>query len=236
MSINIYLTIVILLFILVVILILDNFGIFKSKIPIYVVSLDREIERRKNIEFELRDVNYTLFSAVDGKNLTDVQSKMMNDYIMPETLNRGQIGCFLSHLSLWKNIVDKNIPHTLILEDDILVNGPINLLLPKLCKVEGYDILYLGHYFEPSKGDLVGYVGKYAIHNSTQPYCTHAYIITNEGAKKMIEYMNKNKSNMPIDNLMIKLYHEGKIKSMSIYPTIVDQNGSESTINEKKLK
>lgn len=226
------LCIIVLVFLLVLILLVNHFALHKN-VPIYVVSLERERERRENVKRQLKDLNYTIYNAVDGKNLNEVQHQLMVNYIVPHKLNPGQVGCFLSHLSLWKQIIETQTPCALILEDDINVISPLNLMLPKLCKVEGFDILYLGHYFEPSKGEFVQTVGKYAVHKSTRPYCTHAYMITYNGAKALVDYLNKHKASQPIDNLMLEAYQKGLVRSMSVYPTLVDQNGAESTINEK---
>lgn len=98
----------------------------------------------------------------------------------------GHIGCFVSHFRIWKQMVDENIPYRIIFEDDAL--GHLDLpnglgqrfwdATPKQ-----FDIVYVGNMMnqnDPALNDSNALVVK------VPTYTTHAYIITLEGAKKLL--------------------------------------------------
>ena len=40
-------------------------------------------------------------------------------------MNTGEIGCFLSHYNIWKDIIEKEIPYSIVFEDDAKINTKI---------------------------------------------------------------------------------------------------------------
>ena len=81
---------------------------------IYIINLERRKDRRERIEATLNDIglSYKTIKAVDGKNLTkNMINKMgieiLRDYKDPYTgrpVTIGEIGCFLSHYNIWKEV------------------------------------------------------------------------------------------------------------------------------------
>ena len=45
------------------------------------------------------------------------------------SLTKGEIGCFLSHVSLWKKIIDNNLSYMAIFEDDIYLGDDASFYL-----------------------------------------------------------------------------------------------------------
>ena len=87
---------------------------------IYVINLDRRPDRKKRISYTLDvlGISYKIVSAVDGKNLTSSDLLNRGIKILPnyedrynkgKTLTFGQIGCFLSHYNLWKEVIFKDL-------------------------------------------------------------------------------------------------------------------------------
>ncbi len=74
--------------------------------------------------------------AVDGRALTQRQiaeTCHLNAVAKsPQWLNRGAIGCALSHLSVYQKMIDDNIPFALVLEDDVHISESLPHLLPML--------------------------------------------------------------------------------------------------------
>lgn len=59
----------------------------------------------------------------------------------------GEIGCYLSHMEVWKDIVENNIKHALVFEDDSLIDPNkffkhLDLIMNNLPKEEYYISLY----------------------------------------------------------------------------------------------
>jgi glycosyl transferase family 25 len=96
-------------------------------------------------------------------------------------LTPGEIGCSLSHAIVWKDALQKGYETILILEEDFLPNGSIEL---KDIKVPlEYDLLYLGRnkvdasISEEEFGDF--YMPSYS-------YNTHAYMLSKSGIEKLV--------------------------------------------------
>lgn len=94
-------------------------------LPIYIVSLKRDIERRNKITdvFHRLNINFDFFDAIDAK---DPQNKEIIDKMrlsgVGAEMTDGEIACTLSHQLIYKDMIDKNIEWAVILEDDVIVN------------------------------------------------------------------------------------------------------------------
>lgn len=85
----------------------------------------KDTEKRQQIEQQLKhhpELDYTIFEAVEGRRLTPEQQAEM---ILPEFKTRYKVsatlpaaGCSLSHIGIYKEIIESNIEYALILEDD----------------------------------------------------------------------------------------------------------------------
>ena len=131
-------------------------------------------------------------------------------------MSDGECGCILSHYYLWKKIVDEKIPVTMILEDDAINVHPrfeknvINFhkSLPK-----GWDIFLLGFWL--NKGNNGEQINKdiYSVDNFV---LLHSYLITYEGAKKLLDLTP---IDMPLDSWI-----SSKSKYINIYRHTLSRN------------
>lgn len=170
---------------------------------IYVINMDKSIDRLNMIKDNFNEYNlkFTRFPAVDGKKIKkSILNK--NTTLLCKTIlcNKGIIGCSLSHINIWKQLVnDKSTNYYVVLEDDSVVDNltietleEIDTIKDKIdfdmislfCGPEGnilcnqYDKIY-----ELSNGIIIG-----------KPFLaltTTGYIISKKGAKKLISYINK---------------------------------------------
>lgn len=90
----------------------------------YVINLEREIERRTQISAQLlaQGIPFSVFPAVDGR-LLDEESviRAYDDAAARKSyreMSRGELGCALSHLDVYRQIAAERIDHALVLEDD----------------------------------------------------------------------------------------------------------------------
>ena len=56
----------------------------------------------------------------------------------------GAAGCFLSHYSAWKKIIDEDLDFALIVEDDIVISDLVNYLITNPDIDEALDLIHLG--------------------------------------------------------------------------------------------
>jgi hypothetical protein len=90
----------------------------------------------------------------------------------------GKQGCFLSHLGVWQEIIDRDLPHACIFEDDVIFHPHWAQLAPTAFAFtpRDYDLLYMGSLCLEMGVGLV---------RQTPVFGLHAYAITREGALKL---------------------------------------------------
>jgi glycosyl transferase family 25 len=90
-------------------------------------------------------MKFNRWNAIDGSklNINELMTKKKLDNI---TMPIGAIGCSLSHVYLWKYLLNKPDPMFLILEDDCIIPKNFNSLIKTYLKFAplDWDILYLG--------------------------------------------------------------------------------------------
>lgn len=91
-------------------------------------------------------------------------------------LAKGAVGCYLSHYAIWEKMVLENIPHYLIIEDDLIVDSLLEFLQKEeLEKCKNYDIVNLSKRVNLNNKINISFNG------------AEAYVVSLNGAKKLIE-------------------------------------------------
>jgi len=206
-------------------------------LEIYVINMAKNKDRLDNFikefgESDLKDKKINVFPAVVGKELDLLKYITPNAYekILKSDitkvrqddaeLTRGAVGCYLSHLGIYKEIANSNANYALIFEDDVMIN-PNTLELA----MEGINDV-------PNDWDmfLLGLVNLDSIQHKNyldvkKFWLTHAYIIKKEAAIKLLKYLSK-KIDVQIDTDMSTLISENKLKVYSRKFNIVVQNNA----------
>ncbi len=114
---------------------------------IYVINLEERPEKWDKIseEFGKYDLILNRVSAINGWKIPEEKRQELVRYpIRP--LRGGEIGCFLSHLSVYQDAAKKEVKAVWICEDDIqFEKSPKNIpfLVKQLTKIDpDWDILY----------------------------------------------------------------------------------------------
>ncbi len=84
-------------------------------IPAFYINLDRDTSRRELLEKEVAR------AGISAERLKAVDGRALPDWLKPyydERLTPGEVGCSASHLVIYKSILDRGLPHALVLEDD----------------------------------------------------------------------------------------------------------------------
>jgi glycosyl transferase, family 25 len=117
--------------------------------PIYVINLDRDVERMASLAGSLRGLNltYVRVSAVLGKEVPDWEKLVdvelygaRNRLPMPRP---GEVGCYLSHLKAMEEFLRTDAPWCVILEDDVEVRPECVEVLAALGQKDDWDLLKL---------------------------------------------------------------------------------------------
>lgn len=125
---------------------------------IYVINLKKDISRLVNFnnglkkaKISIKNRNWNRFDAIDGNdyNLVEQVAKKFTEKSILDmwAKHKGSIGCYLSHLKLWKNIEGSD-GCSLIMEDDafFIPNGLNNLEIAFQKSLKyNWDMIYVGH-------------------------------------------------------------------------------------------
>lgn len=103
----------------------------QQKWPIKVVSLADAVTRRQPLlnSLEKMGLDYELFEAVDGRDgLSSSYDGMIDrqwaEQRMGRPLTNTEFGCALSHILIYKEVVEQDRPGAVVLEDDAEI-GPL---------------------------------------------------------------------------------------------------------------
>jgi glycosyl transferase family 25 len=104
----------------------------------FVISLANNKKRREYIAKHVRDrgLDFEIIDAVDGSKLSehDIDRLCVREEIdkNPSWLNRGAIGCALSHQIAYKEIEERNLKFACIIEDDIILPSNFDKILKNI--------------------------------------------------------------------------------------------------------
>ncbi len=172
-----------------------------SKIPTYLVNLKKDVARKKNTlrQLDPERFNVHLIEAVYGKDLSEEYVRAHCDMEAiernPRWLSPGAIGCALSHLKVYEQMLADNVGHALVLEDDKDYPDDIaDLCEVVIPEMEDNEVTML-YYESPepcefslrTKVDLSnGYKLLHPVQKHS-PITTGAYLITRDAAKALAE-------------------------------------------------
>jgi GR25 family glycosyltransferase involved in LPS biosynthesis len=212
----------------------EHFDNEHQNINTHIIHLERSTDRLENIEKQKPKIGFpvTIFNAVDAKNINR-QELIDRGELSPEfsnTAKDGEIGCYLSHRNLIKEIAETNggSGYSIIFEDDLDITVDnfqeiINKLVNEIANDNiDFDIIYIGDCFITDRTDN-DKISKHLYIFNESNITTVAYIINNKTSKQLYGLLN-NKIVSPIDNYLTHLNYEKKIKSYVLQPKIVKQN------------
>lgn len=190
-------------------------------LPAYVISVpgtrSRDIMKDR---FRGKVHNVHIFDGVDGTRVPQRTDK----------LRPGQLGCALSHMRLWALAQRTGAPAVLVFEDDA---EPVHDFRDRLAGIlphidDSVDMVFLGHCAE--KEDGAAYAP--GLRTSKHPRCTHGYLVTRRGARKLVRWATQAKLEHPIDEMLAREIFYGNIRALSCFPPLVNAAPDESVIDK----
>lgn len=184
-----------------------------SNIRAFILHHLPATSRKQTILHDLQKVNL-------GYSITWVESFLPEDIQhITKTITINELSLSLKHKFVFEQVVKDKLQHAIVFEDDVDLNSvhDINSFLRQAIneteKVSG-DLLWIGNI---KKWNMY-HIPKESKTNETISYfndeclsrCTHAYIISNNGAKTML---NNFHNNLPIDHLFNEVIQKYKLLS-----------------------
>ena len=210
---------------------------------VYVINLERSRDRMASADAELRrhGIQYTRFAAVDGKALTGAALREAATPACAAFCTPATVGCFLSHIGVWRAIVEGGLGSAIVLEDDVrVVDGyELTLLAAYAALPDGWDVLFQGCHTCDSRQPLdrmmrvlagtrrseTEAVGAH-LSRPAQTLGTHAYMVSAKGARELLARLSR--ASFHVDWMI-----SGLVDVLQIYavqPGIAYQTGVASVI------
>lgn len=207
---------------------------------IFVISLKSSDDRRRDVASKLGNIDFEFF---DADNLrADPEHFIYSLYGKEKTrkykgyvLTITELGCFASHISLWRRCVELD-EVLLILEDNIDVSDDLPSYLQTIEELtKKYGILKLCNLFKSNYKVYEQIDDKYEVTSSLKKpgLGTQAYAISPRVAKAYLDTVPGFFE--PVDNF-IESEWRTKQTVYSLRPNLINRAKAVSTIGQRKIK
>jgi len=181
----------------------------------YIIHVRGNTLRENYIKNELKNKKLEVEFILDG-NIEDLRDDFLNKYFENEMLEKSaRTSCATKHILAYKKIMEQNDNWVLVLEDDMKFydNFEENLkeiieeikeknIKNAMISLEDSNLRYVArsekkkntYLYKKNKGRLAG-----------------AYLIDKEGARSILDYVERKKMNLPIDWVHNQIAQEGCI-------------------------
>ncbi|NXP89350.1 GT252 galactosyltransferase, partial [Passerina amoena] len=199
---------------------------------IFMINLKRRKDRRDRMLRTLyeQEIAVKVVEAVDGKALNTSQLKALSIEMLPgyrdpyssRPLTRGEIGCFLSHYYIWKEVVSRGLEKTLVIEDDVRFEHQFKRKLMKLMDdIEqaqlDWELIYIGRKRMQVQEPERAVPNVRNLVEADYSYWTLGYAISFHGAQKLIGAEPFSKM-LPVDEFLPIMYNKHPVtKYMEYY-------------------
>lgn len=193
------------------------------KIKTFVINLDRRSDRLIKFQKEMdrHSIKYERFSAIDGSRLNLSVKNEYNDKICNMftdntfSWRRSIVGVALSHITLWRNLINSDDDYFMIFEDDITLDEKFNIYYNSLLEEiqdTKYPFIFIGYHTDKEflkkpfflkevENKTLVYELKYKKHIWGGLF---SYIIHKDFAKQLLDDIESNGIKDPVDTFVLR--------------------------------
>ncbi len=210
----------------------------RTGLGVWLINLDRSVGRLATMTGRLSSLSmpYTRFPAIDGRQEWD---KLVAEVDLPAFRRNtgrevlpGEIGCYASHLAVWRAFLDSACEVALILEDDVVFHDDFPAAVDALMAVAGqWDMVKL-NCIRAKQPVLRRRLGSYRLNAYLGAFTgMGAYMVSREFAAAQMAAMLP--MTRPIDHRLDRFSTRSfRHYGLEPFPSHVD-DGNESTITGK---
>ena len=159
----------------------------------YVISAKNAEDRRASIlsNFQTHGIEPQFFEAILGNALSKEQLRVLD--VDAGLMSVGEMGCALSHLAIYKKMLDSQKPYVFVFEDDAYLTNDFFHDLPDLKK-------FMDTHTEPMVLLLYKAIAhtKLVVAKDNKPFilralggsCAHGYVINRKAAENILRLQN----------------------------------------------
>ena len=206
--------------------------------PIFVISLERDVERRDAMRRELAGFDFEFFDAVDGNALDEreYRHRMQTGWwriMRGRELAPGQIGCLLSNWLIWQRMVATGTPCAIVLQDDARLEDGFAVIVEEILKADAeWDIVNLAPKRRYPIDRMLAVLDgvRWLVRYRRRFGGAVGYLIRLEAAEALLHYCWRIRA--PIDWLYAEWWQNG-LTYLAVDPAIVTHAGVPPTIETK---
>ncbi len=207
-----------------------------KQIPITIINLKKDIDRRDNIARQLDNLNlkFDFFEAIYGDELSAEELDLAYNPKLSidsgiRALTKGEIGATLSHFGVYQKMVDDDIDEMIIFEDDIAIGQDCVTALDVVEYLpKNWEVFLLGYSLRTKQDSRLCHFNVNLENNPTSfgigvPLKVlggaFSYVINKKGAQRMLSYkssIHRVIDYYTSDRHMINVY--------TIYPRVANVN------------
>ena len=185
--------------------------------PVYVINMAAHTGRMSSCKLTLDrlGIAFQRFDAVNGRDMSEPEIARVYDALANRRRARyplvaGEIGCYLSHLELWRELAASDHKGAIILEDDFIARPELPLVLASLSSDRsGWDMVKL-YSRRPNQRMLSTQalcVGFQLARPYQIPNTTLGYAIRRDAALRLLD--NVGRFARPIDEDLKRFWEHG---------------------------
>jgi len=224
---------------------------FNQDFIVYVVNMKKDIKRKHHIINELTKQQITNFEFIEGVDGSLMSEKeIVNETYSDENgfnkwnveMSNGEIGCSLSHVKVYKKLIESKYNIALILEDDAVFLKPFSKILSNfiLSSFSNKKQIILISEIREFYKKPIKKINNYELVKVTNAFFTHSYFINKPAAKAILSF-NYPVKTTPDNFLFFHLYCGVKLLGLNPFITTQDKKNHKTNItildtNNKRVK
>lgn len=201
-----------------------EFNLFNQQdINYHIIYINDERKaNREQIEKIVNGKQHDIFTlnARDENEINKFYSIYPNFKTAWEGFKPGELGNFASHYACWKYVIDKNMDSLMVFEDDVIMHNDFiykyNVIMSNV--PDNYDIMSI--FVDPNQYPRCRpdhYINDY-ITTGYQDWSTLCYVISRQGAEKLVKYVETIGMDHPTDWFVFRKGHSGIFNIYTVPP------------------
>lgn len=215
----------------------------------FIINCEKAIERRNYITKHFRQFginDFTLINAIDGSQLSDAEIADVYDienhrHCAQRSLSRAEIGCALSHLMCYQQLIDSDKQGAFIFEDDCKLNSQTVNVMHAITKtpLATNAVVLLSFVIRYKRKIIAALTENYSLHKimtrrTGANFLTHGYYISRQAASNLLSTLKN--IDGPIDQ-WDRFTREKHITTYMVFPYCVSlhqQHSENSSIEQHR--
>lgn len=205
---------------------IDNFysdlSLFK-KIDYHIIYInDERKSNREQIQLTINGNLKNIFS-LNANEPKEIEKFYLNNKHFKtawDGFKIGEFGNFASHYSAWQYVLDNDLDSLLVFEDDAIIHSDFvskyNTIMHNV--PDDYDVMSI--FVDPNQYPRClpdHYINSY-IAKGYQDWSTLCYVVSRQGAKKLVKYVNEIGMDHPTDWFIFRKGHVGIFNVYTVPP------------------